>query len=41
MKLIRKFVYELEKDCGIIGHADIVGEKEKLGGFRFPLALGI
>ena len=33
MKLINRFVYELEKPCGIIGHSSIVGEKEKMGVF--------
>lgn len=31
MKLINKFVYVLEKPCGILGHASVVGEKEKNG----------
>lgn len=33
MKVIKKFVYELEGDCGIIGNAELVGEKEKQGVF--------
>ena len=33
MKLIKKFVYELEKPCGILGHISIVGEKESRGVF--------
>lgn len=33
MKLINKYVYELENCCGIIGNAEIVGQKEKLGTF--------
>lgn len=33
MKVIKKYVYELEKDCGIIGFGELVGEKEKLGVF--------
>lgn len=33
MKCINKYVYELEKTCGIIGHSDIVGQKEKQGSF--------
>ena len=33
MKLIKKFVYELENFCGILGHSDVVGEKEKCGNF--------
>ncbi len=33
MKLINKFVYELEKPCGILGCSSIVGEKEKMGTF--------
>lgn len=31
MKLIKKFVYELESYCGAFAHAEIVGEKEKQG----------
>ena len=33
MRVIKKFVYELDNNCGILGHADIVGEKEKKGAF--------
>ena len=33
MKVIKKFVYELEKFCGIVSNAEIVGEKEKQGVF--------
>ena len=33
MKLIKKYVYEAERDCGIIGHYELVGEKEKNGCF--------
>lgn len=31
MKLIKKYVYEVEGNCGIISSAEIVGEKEKQG----------
>ena len=31
MKVVKKYVYELEKDCGIIGFSELVGEKEKNG----------
>ena len=31
MKKIGKYVYELEKDCGLIGSSTIVGDKEKKG----------
>lgn len=33
MKLIKKFVYELENNCGIVSSAEIVGDKEKQGIF--------
>lgn len=33
MKLVNKFVYEIEGNCGIIGFAELVGEKEKCGIF--------
>ena len=29
MKVINKFVYELEKFCGVLGFSELVGEKEK------------
>ncbi len=31
MKLIQKFVYEVEGNCGIVGFSELVGEKEKRG----------
>ena len=33
MKIIEKFVYELEGFCGVIGFSELVGEKEKQGIF--------
>ena len=33
MKIIKKYVYELEKKCNIIGFAELVGDKEKKGVF--------
>ena len=33
MKLIKKFVYELERDCYFKGHYELVGEKESFGVF--------
>lgn len=33
MRLIKKFVYEIENDCGIVGFSELVGEKEKQGIF--------
>ena len=31
MKVIKKYVYELENNCGIVGFAELVGNKEKQG----------
>ena len=33
MKVVKKYVYELENFCGLIGFAELVGEKEKKGVF--------
>ena len=33
MKVVKKYVYEIEGDCGIIGFSELVGEKEKQGIF--------
>lgn len=33
MRLIKKFVYELEDNCYLIGHCELVGEKESFGVF--------
>ena len=33
MKVLKKYVYELENFCGLIGFAELVGEKEKRGVF--------
>ncbi len=33
MRVIKKYVYELENFCGIAGFSELVGEKEKLGIF--------
>lgn len=33
MKLVKKYVYELENYCGVFAHAALVGEKEKQGVF--------
>lgn len=33
MRLIKKFVYEVEGDCGVVGYSELVGEKEKQGIF--------
>ena len=33
MKILKKYVYELDGNCGIIGYAELVGEKEKQGVF--------
>lgn len=33
MRVIKKFVYELENYCGVFAHAELVGEKEKQGVF--------
>lgn len=33
MKVIKKFVYELENDCYVLGSAELVGDKEKQGVF--------
>ena len=33
MKILKQYVYELDGNCGIVGFAELVGEKEKRGVF--------
>lgn len=33
MKVLKQYVYELDGNCGIVGYAELVGEKEKQGVF--------
>jgi stage V sporulation protein AD len=33
MKILKQYVYELDGNCGIVGFAELVGEKEKQGVF--------